>query len=53
MCGRAEPRKALKALEQAFAPKRVVVGMHKTGVSKEGMPAPIAAASFDHLPVSI
>jgi S-adenosylmethionine decarboxylase len=32
MCGNAEPRKALAALEQAFAPKRVVVGMHKRGV---------------------
>jgi S-adenosylmethionine decarboxylase len=32
MCGSAEPRKALKKLELAFAPKRVVVGMHKRGV---------------------
>jgi len=32
MCGDAEPRKALKALEQDLAPKRVVVGMHKRGV---------------------
>ena len=32
MCGNAEPRKALAALEKAFAPKRVVVGMHKRGV---------------------
>ena len=32
MCGSAEPKKALKVLEQAFAPKRTVVGMHKRGV---------------------
>ena len=32
MCGTAEPRKALEVLEQAFAPKRVVVGVHKRGV---------------------
>ena len=32
MCGDAEPRKALTVLEQAFAPKRVVVGIHKRGV---------------------
>jgi S-adenosylmethionine decarboxylase len=32
MCGDAEPRKALKVLEAAFAPKRVVVGIHKRGV---------------------
>lgn len=32
MCGDAEPRKALKALEQSLTPKRVVVGMHKRGV---------------------
>ena len=32
MCGSAEPRKALKVLEQAFAPERVVVGIHKRGV---------------------
>jgi S-adenosylmethionine decarboxylase len=32
MCGGAEPKKALKVLEQAFAPKRVVVGIHKRGV---------------------
>jgi S-adenosylmethionine decarboxylase len=32
MCGDAEPKKALKALEQSLMPKRVVVGMHKRGV---------------------
>ncbi len=32
MCGSAEPKKALKVLEQAFAPERVVVGIHKRGV---------------------
>ena len=32
MCGDAEPRKAVTVLEQAFAAKRVVVGMHKRGV---------------------
>src|SRR4029078_3323991 len=32
MCGDAEPRKALKALEQNLSPKRVIVGMHKGGV---------------------
>ena len=32
MCGDAEPRKALKALEQNLSPKRVIVGMHKRGV---------------------
>ena len=32
MCGDAEPRKAIAVLEQAFAPKRVVVGIHKRGV---------------------
>ena len=32
MCGSAEPRKAVAVLEQAFAPKRVVVGNHKRGV---------------------
>lgn len=32
MCGTAEVRKALAVLEQAFAPKRVVVGIHKRGV---------------------
>jgi S-adenosylmethionine decarboxylase len=32
ICGSAEPRNALKALEQALTPKRVVVGMHKRGV---------------------
>ena len=32
MCGSAEPRKALAVLEQAFAPKRVVLGIHKRGV---------------------
>jgi S-adenosylmethionine decarboxylase len=32
MCGDAEPKKALKVLEQAFAPKRTVVGVHKRGV---------------------
>jgi S-adenosylmethionine decarboxylase len=32
MCGDAEPRKALKALERDLAPKRVVVGMHRRGV---------------------
>ncbi len=32
MCGDAEPRKALKVLEAAFAPERVVVGIHKRGV---------------------
>jgi len=32
MCGSAEPRKALAVLERAFAPKRVVVGIHKRGV---------------------
>ncbi len=32
MCGSAEPRKAVAVLEQAFAPKRVVLGMHKRGV---------------------
>ena len=32
MCGNAEPKKALKVLEQAFAPKRTVVGVHKRGV---------------------
>ena len=32
MCGDAEPRKALKALERDLAPKRVVVAMHKRGV---------------------
>ena len=32
MCGDAEPKKALKVLEQAFAPKRTVVGIHKRGV---------------------
>jgi S-adenosylmethionine/arginine decarboxylase-like enzyme len=54
MCGNAEPRKALAALEQAFTPNRVVVGMHKRGVSiKAVMTAPIAAASFDHLPMNI
>ena len=32
MCGDAEPRKALKVLEAAFSPERVVVGIHKRGV---------------------
>ena len=32
MCGSAEPRKAVAVLEQAFAPKRVVIGIHKRGV---------------------
>ena len=32
MCGSAEPRKAVAVLEQAFTPKRVVLGMHKRGV---------------------
>ena len=32
MCGNAEPKKALKVLEQAFAPKRTVVGVHERGV---------------------
>jgi S-adenosylmethionine decarboxylase len=32
MCGNAEPRKAAAVLERAFAPKRVVVGIHKRGV---------------------
>jgi S-adenosylmethionine decarboxylase len=32
MCGSAEPRKAVAVLEQAFAPKRVVIGVHKRGV---------------------
>jgi len=32
MCGNAEPKKALKVLEQAFAPQRTVVGIHKRGV---------------------
>ena len=32
MCGSAEPRKAIAVLEQAFAPKRVVIGIHKRGV---------------------
>jgi S-adenosylmethionine decarboxylase len=32
MCGDAEPKKALKVLEQAFAPKRTIVGVHKRGV---------------------
>jgi len=32
MCGNAEPKKALKVLEQAFQPKRTVVGVHKRGV---------------------
>jgi len=32
MCGNAEPRKALAVLESAFAPGRVVVGIHKRGV---------------------
>jgi len=32
MCGDAEPRKALKVLEAAFAPERVVIGIHKRGV---------------------
>jgi len=32
MCGDAEPKKALKVLEQAFAPKRTIVGIHKRGV---------------------
>jgi S-adenosylmethionine decarboxylase len=32
MCGDAEPKKALKVLERAFAPKRTVVGAHKRGV---------------------
>jgi S-adenosylmethionine decarboxylase len=32
MCGNAEPKKALKVLEQAFAPKRTVLGVHKRGV---------------------
>jgi S-adenosylmethionine decarboxylase len=32
MCGSAEPRKALAVLEKAFAPERVVVGIHKRGV---------------------
>ena len=32
MCGSAEPKKAIGVLEQAFAPKRTVVGMHKRGV---------------------
>lgn len=32
MCGSAEPRKAVAVLEQAFTPKRVVLGMHKRGL---------------------
>jgi S-adenosylmethionine decarboxylase len=32
MCGSAEPRKAVTVLEQAFSPKRVVIGNHKRGV---------------------
>ena len=32
MCGDAEPKKALKVLEQAFVPKRTIVGIHKRGV---------------------
>ena len=32
MCGKAEPRKALDVLTQAFSPKRVVLGEHKRGV---------------------
>jgi S-adenosylmethionine decarboxylase len=32
MCGSAEPRKAIAVLERAFAPKRVVIGVHKRGV---------------------
>jgi S-adenosylmethionine decarboxylase len=32
MCGDAEPKKALKVLERAFAPKRTVVGAHRRGV---------------------
>jgi S-adenosylmethionine decarboxylase len=32
MCGSAEPRKAIAVLQQAFAPKRVVIGIHKRGV---------------------
>jgi len=32
MCGNAEPKKALKVLEQAFAAKRTVLGCHKRGV---------------------
>ena len=32
MCGNAEPKKALAVLEQAFAPKRTVIGVHKRGV---------------------
>jgi S-adenosylmethionine decarboxylase len=32
MCGNAEPRKAAAVLERAFAPKRVVLGIHKRGV---------------------
>jgi len=32
MCGDAEPKKALKVLEQAFTPERTVVGIHKRGV---------------------
>ena len=32
MCGNAEPRKALAVFESAFAPGRVVVGIHKRGV---------------------
>ena len=32
MCGNAEPKKAVKVLEQAFAAKRTVLGCHKRGV---------------------
>jgi len=32
MCGDAEPKIALKVLEEAFKPERVIVGNHKRGV---------------------
>jgi S-adenosylmethionine decarboxylase len=32
MCGDAEPRKAIAVLEKAFAPRRIVLGIHKRGV---------------------
>ena len=32
MCGNAEPKKTLPVLQQAFSPKRTVLGCHKRGV---------------------
>ena len=32
MCGNAEPKKTLPVLQQAFSPKRTVLGFHKRGV---------------------